>query len=316
MDLQKKTKTIPKPKTQKKNNMEIEIEGGVSPLKKRRGRKGRKSQKRDVKGKLAGKAGIRNTATKRGRRGFSKAGRKGVNVHGYGALTRFKHNPKNVDKGPLSKATTPKTGGGGGNYTAPPVTAGGGNITIDNSIHDAFNTSAIQNNDFGPVLTNETNTDARPDAKLNQESKQVQNNKTRPLEGYDEFWVKRIENEESWSPGMRRYIKKHGGDLKKARKEWEYVSRKNESKRNANRQKNVSNQDQDLDQSTNVESEQKSKINFAPVQNVKGSKYDGNNPNIPSSFKYKSSSPNKMKSHAWDMVRHMQKLRGGTAKNK
>ena len=80
-----------------KTKQEPAITGSSTPepiVKKRRGRKGRKSQKRDVKGKLAGKAGIRNTATKRGRRGFSKAGRKGVNVHGYGALTRFKHNPK------------------------------------------------------------------------------------------------------------------------------------------------------------------------------------------------------------------------------
>jgi len=58
--------------------------------------------------------------------------------------------------------------------------------------------------------------------------------KVKELESYDDFWETRIKSGKH-SKGMKQYIEKHGGDLDAARKEWEIVSRKNESKRNKNR---------------------------------------------------------------------------------
>ena len=124
--------------------MNSEIIWGLSPLKKKRGGGGKRRRG------YAGKAGRKNTATKRGRAGFSKAGPKGVNRHGYGALTRFKPRKMADWTGPLSKATQPKTGtgdsgGGGGNYIGGTSGSAGGNtysMTIDNSIGaNAFQTT-------------------------------------------------------------------------------------------------------------------------------------------------------------------------------
>lgn len=90
------------------------ILGGASPIQKR--------TKVKVKGQTAGKHGIKNTATKRGRGGFSKAGKEGVNIHGYGVNTRFQFTP--------SQSTLPslkgKTGSGGDGKGTP-----GGGDTIN-----------------------------------------------------------------------------------------------------------------------------------------------------------------------------------------
>ena len=128
-----------------------EIVGGVSPLKKRRSRKSikKQNQKRDIKGKKAGKHGMLNTRTKRGgllgrvlgggRGGFSKAGAAGENPHGYGSRTRFKYNK--AAAGPLAPATSSKTGptSGGGGPNPYPVDSGDtiyNTTTTDNSKTD------------------------------------------------------------------------------------------------------------------------------------------------------------------------------------
>ena len=54
------------------------------------------------------------------------------------------------------------------------------------------------------------------------------------LESYDDFWETRIKSGKH-SKGMQIYIDKYPGDIDAARKEWEIVSRKNESKRNSSR---------------------------------------------------------------------------------
>ena len=117
------------------NSLAIEAEGGVSPVKRRTSKS------------YAGSKGIRATrgkgrAGRRRRRGFSKAGAKGVNVHGYSALTRFK--PRKVYKGPLSSATTPKSGGNGGGG-GKGGGGGGGNTT--NSVYNIDNSTTTTSGD-------------------------------------------------------------------------------------------------------------------------------------------------------------------------
>tara|TARA_R110002020_G_scaffold48928_1_gene139717 strand:+ start:2973 stop:3821 length:849 start_codon:yes stop_codon:yes gene_type:complete len=129
-----------------------EIIGGVSPLKKRRSRKSirKQNQKRDIKGKKAGKHGMLNTRTKRGgllgrvfgggRGGFSEAGAAGVNPHGYGSRTRFKYNK--AAAGPLAPATSSKTGptSGGGGPNPYPIDSGDtiyNTTTTDNSVDNS-----------------------------------------------------------------------------------------------------------------------------------------------------------------------------------
>lgn len=300
-----------------------EIAGGVSPLKakwKGTASRGSGGQKRSISGKMGGAAGIRNTQTKKGKKrrgGFSKTGAKGSNVHGYGILTRFK--PITSKAGPLAPATSAKTG--------PPTTGGGGggggdtntynygddnsdNRTYednrqDNSTVEIDNKETIENN---PEITNETNTEVKTDVD------QTNKNKTRQLQSYEDFWTQRI-NSGKHSTGMKTYIKKHGGDLEKARKEWEIVSRKYASQRNANRT-NQSNESDvkvntNTDNSTKIEGNKNSTsgVVFTKGKSVLNEKSAANPQYDPAKR-----SPNKMKSHAWDMLQKQKKARGGTQK--
>jgi hypothetical protein len=109
---------------------------------------------------------------------------------------------------------------------------------------------------------------------------------------------------------MKKYIKKHGGDLEKAREEWEYISRKYADQRNKNRQSNESNVD--VDASTNNTS------NISSDQNVSRTSGGTININDGGFFQYDPAkrSPNKMKSHAWNMIQKQKKARGGTSPGK
>jgi hypothetical protein len=295
-----------------------EITGGVSPLKaKWKGTASRSGgQKRSISGKRGGAAGIRNTSKKSGKyaarkaRGFSQTGAKGSNVHGYGALTRFKPIVTKDYKGPIAAATTPKSGGSGSG------SGGGGGDTYNyGDYHDESRTQNWDNvGNYNEaeinaikkdknVITNKTNTKVKTD--VDQTNKNKTNQKQK-LESYDDFWNKRIESGEH-SDGMKKYIKKHGGDLEKAREEWEYISRKYAHIRNKNRQSNESNVDVDAstDNTSDISSDQNvsrtsGTINIADQTFLK---YDP-----------AKRSPNKMKSHAWNMIQKQKKARGGTQK--
>lgn len=252
--------------------MQIAIEGGVSPLKKRGRGKGSGKRRRG----FAGKAGRANTATKRGRRGFSKAGPKGVNRHGYGALTRFKPRKIGDWSGPLSSATTPKSGdgGGGGGST---TTSGGYNINIDNSIKDAFNQEQNQWN-YGlgePVITKETKTETRK-------------KKYPPSE--------RACNEErrkTHFPNDQAGFDKECDKYKKHRNSPDYKP---------------SNKTETVTTTTDVVS---GGSGSAPNQVMTGHTIDDDKS---VTLNNKKSSPTTMKSHAWHMLQNMQKARGGTQK--
>jgi|21_taG_2_1085346.scaffolds.fasta_scaffold02269_7 hypothetical protein len=280
-----------------------EITGGVSPLKKKwKGTASRTSgQKRSIKGKLGGAAGIRNTSTRKGRRGFSKTGAKGSNVHGYGVLTRFKPIATKDYAGPLAAATTPKSGSSGGGGGG----GGAGSIyNIDQSIRDSFNKEMNQYNNRGDaVITRETTTSSE-----------------KKLEGYDEFWEKRIGDKSKWSKGMKQYLKNVDMDdpdaVKKARAEWDKVSRANAHKRNKDRKNSTttittktSGGDGDGNSSGNTMIMEGDKNVFKNT----GLKYDpAKRLSIMEDFN--NESPNKMKSHAWNMLQKQKKARGGTQK--
>ena len=281
-----------------------EITGGVSPLKKKwkgKASRGKSGQKRSIKGQLAGSAGIRNTSTRRGRRGFSKAGAKGVNVHGYGALTRFK---PHTYKGPLSNATSPKTGGGGGGGTSG---GGGGSSATYNVTHGDYHDYSrhLTQENVGNIhdsskIINKPKNVQKSDIETNVKTNQKNVNKTKQkLESYDDFWNKRIKSGKH-SAGMKKYIKKHGGDLVKAREEWEYVSRKYAHIRNKNRQSNKSNVDASV---SNPQDQSGSGTTVSKTYNAGG--------NVSDAF---FNSPNKMKSHAWNRIQEQKKAKGGTQK--
>tara|TARA_R100000152_G_scaffold20463_2_gene14234 strand:- start:228 stop:1139 length:912 start_codon:yes stop_codon:yes gene_type:complete len=296
-----------------------EIIGGVSPLKKKRGGGGKRRRG------YAGKAGRKNTATKRGRAGFSKAGPKGVNRHGYGALTRFKPRKMADWTGPLSKATQPKTGTsdgggtGGGNYIGGTSGSAGGNtysMTIDNSVGaNAFQTNNIVDNTPSGKVNSQI---IKENTKTTDLSKNKKEEKKR--ESYDGFWTSRVDDKSKWSDGMKHYINKHNGDLAAARIEWEEVSRKNEKARHAKQDRER--QESSSEESSNQSTEEKSvevlnntsgggsgNITF----NLSGATYTGSNFNAMQGLERqrqeqnKKSSPTKMKSHAWDMVRAVRK---------
>ena len=178
-----------------------DIINAVSPLKKRT-----KSYKGGTKIKKAA------TGTAKRRGGFDKS-TSATNKAGYNVNTKFKAvRGQSAGGKPVASVpspTKPYKYGPDGKL---------GNVTnnynnIDNSVTDDHSTINTVN---APSDTWEETT------------------KVKELESYDDFWETRIKSGKH-SKGMKQYIKKHGGDLDAARKEWEIVSRKNEGKRNKNR---------------------------------------------------------------------------------
>ena len=275
----------------------MEFEGGVSPLKRKRG-KGGKGRKRTAT--HAGKHGIKNTSTKRGRAGFSKSGPRGVNVHGYGALTRFKPRKLADWSGPLSKATTPKTGGGG---TTSKIGQGPGGTTIniDNSIHDSFNQTQTKYGNTGknnPVVTTDTTTETKEFTK--NKDKQV----FRGEGAYYKAWQTNLTDKQK--------LEKYGGtDLdafkrfeKEARdwnasesgKSWWKEQNENRKKRTETTSKTTKTTTSTTNSGTGGDGDNGDMIMTQNISNF-------NNPNVEAALNKRDSSPAKYKSHAWKMVR-------------
>jgi|21_taG_2_1085346.scaffolds.fasta_scaffold02091_3 hypothetical protein len=295
-----------------------EITGGVSPLKKKwkgKASRGSSGQKRSIKGKLGGAAGIRNTSTKKGRRGFSKTGAKGSNVHGYGALTRFKPIVTKDYKGPLASATTPKTGGGGGNG------GGGGGDTYNTTYGDDYSqhqswenvgnyteADLEANKKDKNTITNKTNTKVKTDVDQTNKNTTKQKIKTKEKTTY----------RQSFEADKENLLKKHGSyeNYKKAAIAWNNspAGKKYWANKNKTNQSNESNVDVDASTSntSNVSSDQNVSRTGGTI-NIDGGGFFRKNPN-PNQYDPSKRSPNKMKSHAWNLTQVQKKARGGTQK--
>ena len=186
-----------------KNN----IINAVSPLKKRT-----PSYKGGTKIKKSA------TGTAKRRAGFAKS-TSTTNKAGYNAQTSFKpiKGESAGGKQPASVPSPTKPYQFGPDGKLGPVT--NNYITNTNTdSHDTNNTAIVNGSGGGGHWEDQTTTELEE------------------LESYDDFWTTRIDSGKH-SKGMKTYIKKHGGDLDAARKEWEIVSRKNEGKRNSSRKK-------------------------------------------------------------------------------
>jgi len=289
-----------------------EISGGVSPMKKKwkgKASRGKGGQKRSIKGKLAGSAGIRNTSTKKGRRGFSRAGAKGVNVHGYGALTRFK---PHTYKGPLAPATTPKSGGSGGNggsggstdnsTTTYNIDSHDVDNSVDKSVNTDFSNADLSTNigNVGSEITNKTNTNVNQKNTNKQENtnKTKQSIKSNEKYTYRQSWDDNAKNVQGKYKNFEEYKKAAiaWNNSPAGKKYWANKNRTNQS--NENTQSNESNvANENVNNASNIIK------NVGPKINISGAKY-----------KEKFNSPNKMRSHAWDMLQKQKKARGGTQK--
>jgi len=295
-----------------------EIVGGVSPLKARGG-----SRRRGY----AGKAGRKNTATKRGRRGFSKAGPKGVNRHGYGALTRFKPPTAKADKGPLAPATTTKTGGSPNPNPSSTVYNYGDNIdnSVDNSITDnrqdnstinVDNKETIHNNQ---QITNKTNTEVKTNVDQTNKNKTKQSIKSKEKYTYRQSWDDNAKNVQGKYKNFEEY--------KKAAIAWNNspagkIYWANKNKTNQSNESNVN-----VDASTNNTNNMTSNNSTGGVRINKG-KGILNEPITGSPLNYKQCGSScgcrrcknkgnfEMKSHAWNMIQKQKKGRGGTSPGK
>ena len=187
-----------------KNN----VINAVSPLKKRA-----KSYKGGTKIKKAA------TGTAKRRGGFDKS-TSTSNKAGYNVQTKFKairgQSAGGKPAASVPSPTKPYSYGPDGKLGS--VTNNYNNI--DNSVddHSTINTATVDGGGDGGHWEEQTTTELKE------------------LESYDDFWETRIKSGKH-SKGMQKYIDKYPGDIDAARKEWEIVSRKNESKRNKNRKK-------------------------------------------------------------------------------
>tara|TARA_R110002012_G_scaffold169137_1_gene332941 strand:+ start:986 stop:2254 length:1269 start_codon:yes stop_codon:yes gene_type:complete len=182
----------------------------VSPLKAKRGVRGRSA----TRGK--------STSTRRRRGGFTTGGKGGKNLGFYNVQTRF--SPRDTTIKPIKGGVS--TGGGGGS---------GKPYSYDKMGNMVFSPTIINNVGGGGG-------DAKADAWAKSGSTGPEYEwvppeySERKLEGYDEFWEKRIGDESKWSDGMKQYLK--GVDMSNpdavssARAEWDKVSRANAHRRN------------------------------------------------------------------------------------
>ena len=184
------------------------IINAVSPLK-------AKSNPKSYKGGTKVKKAATATAKRAG--GFEKSTGT-TNKAGYNAQTKFKAiRGESAGGKPAASVPSPqKPYKYGPDGKLGPVT--NNYINTDNSVTD----------DHSTVNTSNVNGGGTPDT-------WEETTKVKELESYDDFWETRIKSKKH-SKGMQKYIDKHNGDLDAARKEWEIVSRANESKRNKNRE--------------------------------------------------------------------------------
>jgi hypothetical protein len=285
-----------------------EITGGVSPLKaKWKGTASRSGgQKRSISGKRGGAAGIRNTSKKSGKyaarkaRGFSQTGAKGSNVHGYGALTRFKPIVTKDYKGPIAAATTPKSGGSGSG------SGGGGGDTYnygdyhDESVYtDKSINTDIKDSDFstnvnsiGGTITNKTNT------KVIKKDKNIQKNKTnQKSKTFMSIWNNNEKNVQG----------KYGTyeEFEKAAIKWNNSAAGRKYWANKNKTNQNISSDQNLENVGNIGD---SDASGGDISHIQGGLH------INPQYDPAKRSPNKMKSHAWSMIQKQKKARGGTQK--
>ena len=200
----------------KRDNQSIEDQHNsalpmLSPLKAKRGVRGRSA----TRGK--------STSTRRRRGGFTRGGKGGKNLGHYNVQTRF--SPRETGVRPIKGGVS---GGGGG----------GKPYSFDKMGNMVFSPTIINNVGGGGG-------DAKADAWSKSGSTGPEYEwvppeySERKLEGYDEFWEKRIGDESKWSKGMKQYLK--GVDMsnpdavRDARAEWDKVSRANAHKRNKGR---------------------------------------------------------------------------------
>ena len=190
-----------------KNN----IINAVSPLKKRA-----KSYKGGTKTKKAA------TGTAKRRGGFDKS-TSTTNKAGYNVQTKFKAiRGESAGGKPAASVPSPqKPYKYGPDGKLGPVT--NNYINTDNSVTD----------DHSTVNTSNVNGGGTPDT-------WEETTKVKELESYDDFWTSRKKSGKH-SKGMQTYIDRNTDkdgkiDWHKARKDWEIVSRANESKRNKNRE--------------------------------------------------------------------------------
>jgi len=180
--------------------MDKEIVGGVSPLKKRGG-KAAKRVTRNATGK-----GV--VSGYKGRGGYSKSGG-GKNPGGYNVHTRFK--PRAKQEGP--KGGTAGTGKPTENK--PYTYDKDGKLVINiNNNNTNNNTNTNNLNQKQKNINTNTNHVEKENDKIITENKERSGSefKSTPgeehvYESYDKFWSSRIDDEGSWSPGMKRYMK-------------------------------------------------------------------------------------------------------------
>tara|TARA_R100001463_G_scaffold85038_1_gene139851 strand:+ start:1171 stop:1890 length:720 start_codon:yes stop_codon:yes gene_type:complete len=207
--------------TKKNNSNPHNITNAVSPLKKRRS-----SYKGGTKVKRTATTGKTFAGTKMQDRsgGFGKSTATS-NKAGYNINTSFRipNKPERKDGTPPPAPTKPYTfGPDGGIIFKPQITVNGSTVNNNNANINQNNTGGTQSNTTETVTTTSE----------------------RKLEGYDEFWNKRIKDKSKWSKGMLRYLNDVDMDdpdaVQKAKDEWERVSRKYEHVRNKNRKRSSS----------------------------------------------------------------------------
>ena len=180
----------------------------VSPL---------KARKRGVRGKSATRG--KSTSTRRRRGGFTRGGKGGKNIGHYNVQTRF--SPRDTSIQPIRGGV-----GGGGNEKP---------YSFDKNGNMVFSPTIINNVTGGGGDANAEAWAESGSTGPGWEGVPPEYSE-RKLEGYDEFWEKRIGDQSKWSKGMKQYLK--GVDMsnpdavKAARGEWERVSRSNAHRRN------------------------------------------------------------------------------------
>ena len=205
----------------KKNSNPHNITNAVSPLKKRKSSyKGGTSRKsKATTGKTFAGTKMQNRSG-----GFGKSTATS-NKAGYNINTSFRipNKPERKDGTPPPAPTKPYTfGPDGGIIFKPQITVNGSTVNNNNANINQNNTGGTQSNTTETVTTTSE----------------------RKLEGYDEFWNKRIKDKSKWSKGMQQYLK--GVDMndpdavQKAKDKWERVSRKYAHLRNKNRKSSSS----------------------------------------------------------------------------
>ena len=190
--------------------MNKEIAGGVTPLKLRAGKaKSRRG------GKQAGKATAKKGNWLGGRGGYDKSSGKqgtGTNRGGQNIHTRFKPRAKDGPKGGGSGDTKPPTD------NKPYSFDKDGKIVINNNNNNYINTPGGTQKQKQSQIQTSTNNIEKEDDKIKENNDLLNGSEFKSTPGtkkeikkkresYDDFWKNRIDDESSWSRGMKRYMK-------------------------------------------------------------------------------------------------------------